>query len=264
MRLIDTHCHPQMADYDTDREAMIRRALDAGIGLIAIGTTLDDSLAGVRLAEQYPEEPVYAAIGVHPTDGDVGDTNPSSLRAMLGSKKIVAIGETGLDYFRLADDDGESRDMQSDAFEAQILLAKEAALPLVVHCRDKNGSTEAYDNCATLLRRHNVQKFVMHCFGATLAEAKMFLDLGGMISLTGVITFPKSDNLREVACQTPPDRLMVETDAPFLAPAPHRGKRNEPAWVQLVAEEIAKIRGVAFDELAHATTENAKKSFGLS
>lgn len=252
-----------MADYDTDREAMIRRALDAGIGLIAIGTTLDDSLAGVRLADEYPDDPIYAAIGVHPTDGDAGDSNPNSLRAMLGSQKIVAIGETGLDYFRLADDDGESRDVQGDAFETQILLAKEAALPLVVHCRDKNGSTEAYDNCATLLRRHGVQRFVMHCFGATMAEAKLFLDLGGMISLTGIVTFPKSDNLCEVALETPLDKLMIETDAPFLAPAPHRGKRNEPAWVQLVAEEIAKIRGATIDEIALATTENAKKFFGL-
>lgn len=263
MRLIDTHCHPQMGEYDADRAEMITRSLDAGIGLIAIGTNLEDSLAGVRLAEQYPNTPVYAAIGVHPTDETVGDISPKHLEALLGSKKIVGIGETGLDYYRLEAYDLETRDVQADVFEQHILVAKEARLPLIIHCRDKNGSTEAYENAAVILRRHGGVPFVMHCFGGTWADAQPFLDLGGWISVTGILTFPKSESLQEVVKNMPLDRLMVETDAPFLAPVPNRGKRNEPAWVERVAQAVADVRGISVDEVAKITTDNAKRFFRL-
>lgn len=263
MRLIDTHCHPQMEAYDTDRTDVIRRALDSEMGMIAIGTSLADSLAGVRLAEEYPDDPVFATIGVHPTDDAAEDFRPDQLQALLGSKKIVGVGETGLDYYRLAADDLETRDLQADVFEQHILLAKSANLPLVVHCRDRDGVNEAYENVMVLLRRQQVNWFVMHCYGGTWQDAEQFLEMGGMISVTGILTFPKNDTLRDVIKNVPLDRLMLETDAPFLAPVPHRGKRNEPAWVEEVAKAVAGLRGISVDEVAQTTTETARRFFNL-
>lgn len=261
MRLIDTHCHPQMGDYDGDRSEMLRRSLDAGIGLIAIGTTITDSLAGLRLAEQYPHDPVWAAIGVHPTDEDIEDVNVTDLEALLPNRKIVAIGECGLDYFRLGPD--EDPQLQIDLFEQQVLLAQRTNLPLVVHCRDKNGTYGAYDDVLAILNRHRVAKFVMHCYSGDWEWAEKFLALGGLLSFTGIVTFPKSETMQEVVRRVPTDRFMVETDAPFLAPVPHRGKRNEPAYVEFVAEQVAALRGVTVDAIAAATTDNAERFFGL-
>lgn len=262
MKLIDTHCHPQMGDFDEDREATIRRALDAGIGLIAIGTTIEDSLAGIRLAENFPDQPVFTTIGIHPEDEEAGDFQPAQLQALLGSKKIVGIGETGLDYSRLPD--GEGMDIQADLFEQHILLAQQARLPLVVHCRDRQGATEAYEHCASILRRHSFSRFVMHCFSMSWTEAEKFLELGGMISFTGIITFPKSGETQEVVKKIPAEKYLLETDAPFLAPVPERGKRNEPLYVKHVVEKVAELRRATFDEVAQSTTENAIRFFGLS
>lgn len=261
MKLIDTHCHPQMGDYDNDRDEMIQRALDADIGLIAIGTNLIDSLAGVRLAEKYPHDPIYAAAGVHPTDDDAEAFRPGDLEILLKNNKVVGVGETGLDYFRLEPED--DRQLQIDLFEQQIIVALSNDLPLIVHCRDKNGMHEAYDDVLTILIRHQVKKFVMHCFSGDEKYAEKFLDLGGMLSFTGIITFPKSEAMQQIVANTPLDRMMIETDAPFLAPQEYRGQRNEPAWVQSVADKIAAIRGVASEEIAKITTENAKKFFHL-
>jgi len=263
MRLIDTHCHLQMDAYDTDRKAVMQRSLASGIGMIAIGTNLADSLAGVRLAEQYPDDPVYAVIGVHPTDDAAEEFRPDQLEALLGSKKIVGVGETGLDYYRIPHDDLETRDVQADLFEQHVLLAKSANLPLVVHCRDRDGVNEAYENVMVMLRRHQVNWFVMHCYGGSRADAQQFLEMGGMISVTGILTFPKNEQLQEVIKNVPLDRLMIETDAPFLAPVPHRGKRNEPAWVEEVARAVAELRGITVDEVAQVTTENARRFFIL-
>ncbi|MEK7537579.1 MAG: TatD family hydrolase [Patescibacteria group bacterium] len=261
MKLIDTHCHPQMADYDNDRAEVIQRSLGSDIGLIAIGTTLADSLAGIRLAEEYADDPVYAAVGIHPTDDDIDDARVSDLEALLTQPKVVAIGETGLDYFHRKS--GDDQQLQADLFEQQILLAQRANLPLIVHCRDRNGMFGAYDNVLTLLRRHQVSRFVMHCYSGDWAHADKFLELGGYLSFTGIITFPKSDMMQDVIKKTPLDRLMVETDAPFLAPVPHRGERNEPAYVESVAKSIADRRGVAIADIADATTENAISFFEL-
>lgn len=261
MRLIDTHCHPQMGDYDGDRPEMIQRSLDAGTGLIAIGTTITDSLAGLRLAEQYPHDPVWAAIGVHPTDEDIEDVNVEDLAALLPNAKIVGIGECGLDYFRLAPD--EDRQLQIDLFEQHVLLAQQTNLPLIIHCRDKNGMFGAYDDVYAILTRHRVDRFVMHCFSGDWVQAEKFLALGGMLSFTGIVTFPKSEMMQDVVRRTPLDRMMVETDAPFLAPVPHRGKRNEPAYVDFVAKQVADLRGTTVEDIATATTANARRFFGL-
>lgn len=261
MKLIDTHCHPQMGDYDTDRDAMIGRALDTDTGLIAIGTNLVDSLAGVRLAEKYPQQPVYAAVGVHPTDDDAEAFRPGDLEALLNNDKVVGIGETGLDYFRLAPDD--DRQLQIDLFEQQIIVALSNDLPLIIHCRDKNGVYGAYDDVFRTLIRHQVKKFVMHCFSGDAKYAEKFLGLGGMLSFTGIITFPKSESMQQIVTNTPLDRIMVETDAPFLAPQEFRGQRNEPIWVKSVADKMAEIRGISSEEIAKITTENAVKFFNL-
>ncbi len=261
MRLIDTHCHPQLSDYDGDRTEVVQRALDKEIGLIAIGTTLTDSLAGIRLAEKYPDQPVYAAVGIHPTDEDLEDVRITDLEALLTSKKVVAIGETGLDYFHIKPD--EDPQVQIDVFEQQIIIAAEHGLPLIIHCRDKNGVYDAYDETLKILIRHRVSNFVMHCFSGTWEYAEKFLALGGMLSFTGIVTFPKSDTMQDVVKRIPLDRMMIETDAPFLAPVPYRGKRCEPVYVEEVAKKISELRGVTENDIALATTHNAINFFGL-
>lgn len=265
MFLIDTHCHPQMPRGSDTPDDVIKRALDQQIGLIAIGTTVEDSLLGVRLAEKYPNDPVYAAVGIHPTDEDLEGIHPAQLHALLDSSKaagkIVGIGETGLDYFHVTE--VEDQDLQADMFEQHIILAQERNLPLIVHCRDKKGEYEAYEHVATLLRRHQMKNFVMHCFSGRWQEAEIFLELGGMLSFTGVITFPKSEEIQEVVKKVPADRYLLETDAPFLAPVPHRGKDNEPAWVTFVAEKAAELRGETLEAVAAQSTKNATAFFRL-
>lgn len=261
-RLIDTHCHPQFDAFDDDRDVVIERALHHGIGLVAIGTTLADSLAGVKLAERYPDQPVWAAVGIHPTDEHLDNIHPAQLHGLLGSKKIVAIGECGLDYFHV--DDPDQRDLQADILEQHILLAAEANLPLVVHCRDKPSVYDAYDHIFTLLSRHRVRRFVMHCYSGDWAQAEKFLELGGLLSFTATVGFPKSEAVQEVVKKTPADRMMVETDAPFLAPEPHRGKRNEPAYVELVAKKVAQLRGQDLATISKQLTDTTTAFFNLA
>lgn len=253
-----------MGDYDSDRTAVIQRSLHADVGMVCVGTTLTDSLAGVRLAEQYPDQPVWAAVGVHPTDGDLGEIRPARLASLLNSPKVVAVGECGLDFFRLAPDDEETRQLQADVFEQHLLLAAQANKPLIIHTRDRNNVFDAYDRMLSILERHNRSRFVMHCYGGDWARAERFLVLGGYLSFTGIVTFPKSDLMQDVARRTPLDRMMIETDAPFLAPEPYRSKRNEPVYVELVAKKIAELRGLEFSEVAQITTSNTTTFFGLS
>lgn len=261
MKLIDAHAHIQMGEYDADRAEVIQRSLDSDIGMIVVGTTVTDSLAAIRLAQQYPTDPLYAAVGVHPTDEDIEGIHPAQLHALVGDKKVVAIGECGLDYYRLDPDDAETRQLQQDVFDQHILLAAQENLPLIIHCRDRDGVYDAYEDVLVSLTRQQHGKFVMHCYSGTWELAEKFLELGGYISFTGIVTFPKSETMREVAKKTPADKILIETDAPFLAPVPHRGKRNEPAFVKFVADEIAKLRNVNAEEFAAQTTANAKRFF---
>lgn len=263
MRLIDVHAHLQMGEYDEDRKDVITRTLKEGIGMIVVGTTLVDSLAAIRLAQEYPEDPVYAAVGVHPTDDDIEGAHPAQLHALTGDSKVIAIGECGLDYFRLDPEDLETRQLQQDVFDQHILLAGQKNLPLIIHCRDRDGVDDAYRDVLVALTRQQHGKFVMHCYSGTWAMARQFLDLGGYLSFTGIVTFPKSEMMQTVAKNTPLDRLLVETDAPFLAPIPYRGKRNEPAYVEAVAKKIAELRGVPFVMVAKATLGNSKRVFGM-
>lgn len=259
LRLIDTHSHPQLDAYEADRSAVMQRALDQGIGMVVVGTTLLDSVEAVTLAERYPAQPVWAAVGVHPTDGDLGEVHPAQLAALLGSPKVVAIGETGLDYYRLPTDDLETRQLQADVFEQHVLLAAQENKALLVHTRDRENIFDAYDDVLAILTRHQYPRFVMHCYSGDWARAEQFLDLGGYLSFPGIITFPKSDQMQDVARRAPLNRILIETDAPFLTPVPHRGERNEPSYVTFTAEKLAEIRGITPDALAVATTQNAQE-----
>lgn len=263
MKLLDAHAHVQLSEYDADRSEVIKRCLERDIGMIVVGTTVTDSLAALRLAQKYPEQPVYAAVGVHPTDEDIEGIHPAQLHALVGEKKVVAIGECGLDYYRLDPDDVETRQLQQDVFDQHILLAAQENLPLIIHCRDRDGVYDAYEDVLVSLTRQQWGKFVMHCYSGTWEIAEKFLELGGYISFTGIVTFPKSETMQEVATKTPADKILVETDAPFLAPVPHRGKRNEPSFVRFTADEIAKLRGVTIEAFARQTIDNAQRIFNL-
>lgn len=263
LKLIDSHTHPQLDDFSDDRDQVIQRSLNEGIGMVVVGTTLKDSVEAVRLAEQYTDQPIWAAVGVHPTDGDVGEVHPAQLASLLSHPKVVAIGETGLDFFRIDPDDTETRQLQADAFEQHLLLAAQEDKPLMIHTRDRDGVYEAYEQMLTLLTRHQYQRFVMHCYSGTWELAERFIALGGYISFTGILTFPKSEMMQEVARRAPLDKIMIETDAPFLAPVPYRGKRNEPAYVQFVAEQLATLRGIAVEEASSATLVNTQRFLNI-
>lgn len=264
MKLIDVHAHVQASEFDADREEVIQRSLDAGIGMIVVGTTITDSLAAIRLAQHHATDPVYAAVGVHPTDEDIEGIHPAQLHALVGDKKVVAIGECGLDYYRLDPDDTETRQLQQDVFDQHILLAAQSHLPLIIHCRDRDNVYDAYEDVLVALARQQFTNFVMHCYSGTWEIAERFLERGGYLSFTGIVTFPKSETMQEVATKTPADKIMIETDAPFLAPVPHRGQRNEPAYVADTAAAIAKLRGTSIDDFSAQVVKNAQRFFELS
>jgi TatD DNase family protein len=251
VKLIDSHCHLDDKQFDPDRPQVIERATASGVEImLAIGTGdgPPDLEAGLRLARQYPF--MYATVGVHPHDA--AKATPETFPAMeklLNEAKVVAIGEIGLDYHY----DFSPRDVQRDVFVAQMELARRAAKPIVIHTR------EAWDDTLQLLREHWRGSGVMHCFSGGAAEARQALDLGFHLAFGGVLTFPKAENVREAARLTPEDRLLVETDAPYLAPVPKRGKRNEPAFMVETVRRLAEVRGVSPEQIAEVTTRNFER-----
>ncbi|HNW39120.1 MAG TPA: TatD family hydrolase [Candidatus Omnitrophota bacterium] len=251
--LIDTHCHLDFPAFDPDRDQVIRRALDTEIKyFINIGATLESSAAAVALAGKYPE--VYASVGVHPHDADTFDLAAEGLlRQLAAGKKVVAIGETGLDYYRNL----SSRENQKRVFCKQIDLAKELDLPLVIHSR------EAFEETLQILKPALPLRAVVHCFSGDENFLKACLDYGFFISYTCNITYKKAAFLREMVNLTPLDRLMLETDAPYLSPEGSRGQRNEPAQIELLARQVSQIKGVSFEKIADQTTCNAKGFFNL-
>jgi TatD DNase family protein len=252
--LIDTHCHLDFPAFEPDRDQVIRRALDAGINyFINIGATLESSVASCALALRYPE--VYASVGLHPHDADT--FNPAAqdkLSQLASEKKVVAIGEIGLDYYRNL----SSKENQRQAFLKQIALAKDLNLPVVVHCR------EGEEETLQILKAAMPLQAVVHCFSGDENFLKECLGCGFFISYTCNITYKKAASLREMLKLTPLDRLMLETDAPYLSPEGFRGTRNEPAQIKLLANEVSRILGVSFDKIAEQTTQNAKSFFKLS
>lgn len=253
--LIDTHAHLDDARFDSDRDAMIARAREAGVEhFVTIGCDLATSRAAVELADRYPF--VYATVGVHPHEAkQIGDSWYDDLRRLAQHKKVVAYGEIGLDYHY----NHSPPRLQRERFREQITLARELRLPIVVHTR------EAQDDTMAILKEENAADVggVFHCFSGDARLAKDALDLGFLLSFSGVITFQNATMLRDIVKTVPMDRILVETDSPYLTPAPHRGQRNEPAHVRLVAEKIAAIQGMTVDQVAEITSQNARRVFKI-
>jgi TatD DNase family protein len=253
--LIDTHCHLDFERFDADRDAVVERALAAGVERIVVpALDLQNCTAVLSLTEKY--EQVYAAVGVHPNSAaDWQDDWMAALRDLAGGDKVVAIGEIGLDYYW----DKAPKATQMRALSMQLELAVELNLPVIIHNR------ESSDDVIRLLAESPLagreRPGVLHSFSADWAVARAALDMGFYLGFTGPVTFKKANELRQIAVQAPVDRILVETDAPFLAPHPYRGKRNEPAYVAYVAERIAQERGVDTAVFAQQTTANAMKLF---
>ncbi len=250
--LVDTHCHLGDPRFDADRDAVLRRAREAGVShVIAIADTLDTTIDAIALAA---DSGVSASAGVHPHHADTWTPDVAArIEEALGHHAVVAVGETGLDYHY----DHAPRPRQRQAFEAQLLLAAEHAMPVVVHARD------ADDDVAAMIREWagRVPAIVLHSFSSGPAVVDAGMAIGAYFSFSGMVTF-KSWTLADVVKACPADRLLVETDAPYLAPVPHRGKRNEPGYVREVAEQVARLRGVPADEIFTQTTANAGRCFG--
>ncbi len=250
MTLVDSHCHLDACQFDPDRDAVVRRALDAGVTtMLTIGTGdgPPDLEAAIRLAEGYPC--LLATVGVQPHDAAKADsTTIPRLRELARHPKVVALGEMGLDYFH----DHAPRERQRDVFLEQLQLAREARKPVIIHTRD------AWQDTFAILGEHWPEGLggIFHCFTGGPEEARRALDLGFHLSFSGIVTYPKAMNVREAARATPLDRLLIETDAPYLAPAPDRKRRNEPAFVAETARQLAALRGEGFEDLARATAAN--------
>lgn len=255
MELVDSHCHLDDAQFATDREEVIARARAAGLKwMLSIGTGdgPPDLACAVRLAEQHPF--ILATVGVHPNDSQkINSSTFADLEQLLAHPKVKALGEIGLDYHW-----GIPKEAQMPVFSQQLEIAAKAKRPIVIHTRD------AWDDTIDVLRSEwapNGLPCIMHCFTGGVAQARQCLDLGFFLSFGGVTSFPKASGIREAARIVPAERLLLETDCPYLAPVPHRGKRNEPAYVVFTARVLADIRGVTLDELAAQTTSNFERIF---
>ena len=254
MMFYDTHAHYDDGRLDSDRETLLPELYRQGIGLInTIGTDIPSSRASIALAEQYPF--IYAAVGGWP--GNVGDMTEQDLeeyRAMASHEKVVAIGEIGLDYYY----DDVPREIQKHWFDRQMALAEELSMPVVVHDRDAHG------DCMDMVRKWAGRVTgVFHCFSGSAEMAAELTKLGWYVSFTGVVTFKNARRALEAVAAVPMDRIMIETDAPYMAPVPYRGRRNHSGYVPLVAEKIAEVKGMTLEEVAKITTENGKRFFRI-
>ena len=261
---VDSHAHLEMGQFDTDRPAMLQRARDAGIEtILAIGSgTGPGSLdCAIQLAEQH--ELIYATIGIHPHEAKLAtDADFEEMSQLAKRPKVLAWGEIGLDYFY----DHSPRDVQQQVFLKQLQLAQPAKLPVIIHCRPSDNSEDAWDDCLRLLQENWARSGlggILHCFTGSWSHATKALDMGFMISFAGNITFPKAQQIREAAKQTPLDKMLIETDSPFLAPVPHRGKRNEPMFVKEVARQVGELRGLSTDDVGLQTAKNFYRFFSL-
>ncbi len=252
--IIDTHAHLDFPDYKDDIDEVIERAGEVGVEyMINVGTTVASSNKSIELAKQY--EQIYASIGIHPNEASkVSGEEWSRLEALAGGDKVVAIGETGLDYYR----DRSKREDQKRLFHQHIELAQRHNLPVIIHNR------EASSDCLDIVHEYSGKiKGVVHCFAGTVEDAEEFLKLGFHVSFAGPITFPKADNLREALKAVPVERLLLETDCPFLAPQPKRGKRNEPSYLQYTIPVFAELYKLSVEDIKRITTLSAKNLFGI-
>jgi len=253
--LIDTHAHIEGKEFDKDREEVVERALQAGVrGWINISTGTESFKKSCDLALKYPD--IYVSLGVHPHDAaNVKQDELDALATQVNHEKVVAIGETGLDYYYT----NSPPEDQKSLFEFFLKLAQKSNLPLTIHVRD---AEKELIECVDRVFPNGV-KGVIHCFSSNWDFAQQFLQRGFYISFSGIVTFKKAESVQEAAKLVPLDKLLVETDAPYLAPDPYRGKRNEPAFVVKIAEKIAQLKGISLEEVAQQTTRNAQALFGI-
>jgi TatD DNase family protein len=253
--LFDTHVHLNATQFLEDREAVIKRAFDNGVTyMVVVGFDRETIPLAIEIAEQY--ETIYAAVGWHPVDAiDMTAEDLAWIEELSSHPKVVAIGEMGLDYHW----DKSPKDVQKEVFRKQIQLAKKVNMPIIIHNR------EATEDIIQILKEEEASEVggIMHCYNDSVQYVQECLDMNFYISLGGPVTFKNAPLPKEVAVEVPMDRLLVETDAPYLAPHPNRGKRNEPAYVKLVAEKIADLRDISLEELSQKTTENAFKLFQI-
>ena len=250
MQIIDSHCHPQFPEYDDDRDFVVAKALMNGVGMICVGTDSASSRSGIALADKY--EGIWATLGIHPNEPAKSDVNLEEYeRLAVSSSKVVAIGEIGLDYYRITEP--RQRSEQRELFAWQMDAARRLGLPVIIHCRD------AHEDMAKQLGPEC--RGVVHSFNGTKEQAAIYIEKGLYIGLNGIITF--SPRYGEMVRSIPLDRIVVETDAPYLAPAPYRGQRNEPDYVRIVARLIAEIHGVDYQPFIHDTYINTLNMFNI-
>jgi TatD DNase family protein len=256
MILFDTHAHLDDAGFDMDRDEMIQRARQAGVAhIVNVGFNLASSRESLKLAEIY--DLIYAAVGIHPHDAaEAGPGYMDELEKMAAHPKVVAIGEMGLDYYR----DLSPRPVQRKVFTAQMDLAKKLQKPIIIHDRDAHG------DLMDILRKDKLGPAggVMHCYSGSWEMARECLAMGFYISIAGPVTFSNAAKLKDVAAKVPQDRLLIETDAPYLTPVPYRGRRNESAYVIYTAAEVARLRGMETEDLAKMCTENGRRLFRIA
>jgi TatD DNase family protein len=254
--LFDTHAHLNATQFEEDLEEVIQRAQDAGVShVVVVGFDRETITRAMQLTEAY--DFIYAAVGWHPVDAiDMKDEDLEWIEELAAHPKVVAIGEMGLDYYW----DKSPKDVQKEVFRKQIRLAKKVKLPIIIHNRD------ATQDIVDILREENASEVggIMHCFSGSVETAKECIEMNFLISLGGPVTFKNAKKPKEVATALPLEKLLIETDCPYLTPHPFRGKRNEPSYVKLVAEEIANIKGLTYEEVAKITSDNAKKLFNIN
>ena len=253
--LIDSHAHLDMEKFDSDRDQIIDRALSVDVKqIITVGIDIKSSIRAVKLAKSYSS--IFASVGIHPHNADNTDKNDLKQIPLIATQeKIVAIGETGLDFFR----NRSSRQKQVELFKQQLDIAISLDLPIVIHDR------EAHEEILKILLSFNRNGFkgVIHCFSGDYNLAKTFIDMGYYISIPGTVTFKNASQIQDVAVRVPLNRMLLETDAPFLAPVPYRGKRSEPCHVIHTAQKVAKLRGISFEEVAMQTSKNTCQLFSI-
>ena len=268
--LIDSHAHIDSPRYAEDREAMLRRAADAGVGTIlaiGLGENPSEMHQALDLCRQFNGQPgmpqIYASAGIYPHNaGDADEAALAKLDGLLAEPEVIACGEIGLDYYH----EGAAHDLQREKLIAQLEVAAARKRPILIHCRPKDGLHDAWDHLFEVLEEHwrpTGLGGIMHCFSGGWEQARHSLDLGFLVSFAGNVTYPKAQALRDVASKLSLDAVLVETDAPWLAPAPERGKRNEPAFVVRTAEALAEVMGVSREEIDSATTKNFQRLFRL-
>ena len=267
---IDSHAHLEGKRYESDRDQVLARARQNGIeAYLAIGNGdgPDTADCGIHLAEKYdgnPEYPrIWASVGIHPHEASLA-TEAADAKMLQWARhpKVIAWGEIGLDYFY----DHSPREIQKAVFLRQMELAKAAKLPIIIHCRPSENSENAWDDCLAMITEHWTSSGlggILHCFTGSVEHARRALDMGFMISFAGNITFPKAQPIRDAAQMVPLDRMLIETDSPYLAPLPHRGKRNEPAFVREVARQIGELRNLSAEEIGAQSTQTFYKFFSL-